>query len=427
MAAASPAYAEHVLTASETTVLTVVTRPIDDPGPLLDLLPEQGGLVWVSQGQGLVGWGAAAQVSVAGPGRFAEAEAWWQALTAAARIDDPVGTAGSGLVSFGSFAFDGDLAASVLIVPEVVVGHRDGVWWLTTSTGDHGSAEPRLPARPPVRPPAGLRFEDDEASGAAWAAAVGGAVARIESGELDKVVLARDLHARTAEPVDLRWPLARLARDYPGCWTFSVDGLLGATPEVLVRLRDGIATSRVLAGTLRRSGDSNEDGRRGDAFPRSIKDVEEHGYAVRSVADALGLHSTDLDVPADPFVLELPNVMHLASDVTATVLPGTTSLQLAAALHPSAAVCGTPTDVAFDVIRQVEKIERGRYAGPVGWTDATGDGEWGIALRCASVDPHDAAHLRLFAGCGIVAGSTPREELAESVAKLMPMRSALEG
>ncbi len=254
---------------------------------------------------------------------------------------------------------------------------------------------------------------------------VADAVRRIEAGEVSKVVLARDLEARTEHPLDVRWPLQRLARGYPGCWTFAVDGLLGATPEMLVRLVDGVVTSRVLAGTLRRSGDATKDDRRATALARSIKDVEEHGYGVRSVADALALHCSQVEVPPAPYVLELPNVMHLATDVRGVVGDGADSLDLVASLHPSAAVCGTPTAVAMEVIREVEGLDRGRYAGPVGWIDATGDGEWGIALRCAEVDPDDPRRLRLFAGCGIVAGSRPEDELAESTAKLVPMRDAL--
>jgi menaquinone-specific isochorismate synthase len=183
----------------------------------------------------------------------------------------------------------------------------------------------------------------------------------------------------------------------------------------------------VLAGTLRRSGDPNEDLRRGAELARSIKDVEEHGYGVRSVVDALALHCTEVEVPSAPFVLELRNVMHLATDVRGVVGDGATSLQLIASLHPSAAVCGSPTEVALELIREIEGLDRGRYAGPVGWTDAAGDGEWGIALRCAEVDPADPRRLRLFAGCGIVAGSQPLHELAESNAKLVPMRDALQG
>ena len=181
----------------------------------------------------------------------------------------------------------------------------------------------------------------------------------------------------------------------------------------------------MLAGTLRRSGDVNMDLRKSNALERSIKDVEEHGYGVRSVVDALSRHCASVEVPPAPFVLDLPNVMHLATDVRGVVSDGSGSLGLVASLHPSAAVCGTPTDVAMGVISEVEGMDRGRYAGPVGWLDARGDGEWGIALRCAEVDPADPARLRLFAGCGIVAGSKPADELAETSAKLVPMRDAL--
>jgi menaquinone-specific isochorismate synthase len=132
-----------------------------------------------------------------------------------------------------------------------------------------------------------------------------------------------------------------------------------------------------------------------------------------------------MNVPESPFVLHLANVMHLATDVAGVLSDGATSLTLAAAVHPTAAVCGTPTPAAMQVIRDLEGMDRGRYAGPVGWIDARGDGEWGIALRCAETSPDDATRLRLFAGCGIVAGSQPADELAESDAKLVPMRDAL--
>ena len=401
--------------------LTVSTVPLPDPTPLLALLPDTGALAWVNEGEGLVGWGEAARLELTGPDRFARAQAWWDEQVAAASVHDEVGLAGTGLVAFGSFAFDEAAASSVLVVPRVLVGRRDGTTWVTT-TG------PAVPAATPtaVRAPVGVRFADGSRTPPAWMSAVAEAVRRIESGQVGKVVLARDLGAHLDEPLDLRWPLSRLAADYPSCWTFCVDGLIGATPEMLVRLRDGTATSRVLAGTLRRTGDANKDMRQSDAMARSIKDVEEHGYAVRSVADALALHCTSIDVPPAPFVLQLANVMHLASDVTGTVSDGASSLGLVASLHPSAAVCGTPTEVALGLIRELEGLDRGRYAGPVGWLGSSGDGDWGIALRCAELDRRDGRRLRLFAGCGIVGGSVPARELAESNAKLVPMRDALQ-
>ena len=412
-----------MLTAPPQQLLAVSTVQLQDPGPLLELLPETGALAWVQAGEGLVGWGESARLELAGPGRFPEAQRWWDALVAGADVRDDVRRPGTGLVAFGSFAFDPARGSSVLVVPEVVVGHRDGTWWLTTV----GAVATPLPARTAVRAPASVAFADGPVSGTDWMAVVERAVERIRAGEVDKVVLARDLEAQLDAPLDVRWPLRKLAADYPGCWAFSVDGLLGATPEMLLSLRDGVATSRVLAGTLRRTGDPNQDSRRSEALARSIKDVEEHGYGVRSVVDALEPHCTSVEVPAAPFVLELRNVMHLATDVRGTVADGATSLQLLASLHPSAAVCGSPTEVALEVIREVEGLDRGRYAGPVGWLDASGDGEWGIALRCAEVDPADASRLRLFAGCGIVAGSQPLHELAESNAKLVPVRDALQG
>jgi menaquinone-specific isochorismate synthase len=404
-----------VTTVPEVAVREVRTVAVDDPGALLALLPEDGALAWVRGDDGLVGWGEAARVEVSGPAPFAEASAWWSALVSAADVVDDVRLPGSGLVAFGSFAFDG--GTSVLVVPEVVVGRSGGTAWMTTVGGAPVPGTPR----PPVRAPRRLDLVDDSAE--PFRAAVAEAVRRIQAGELAKVVLARDVQARLDAPLDVRWPLQQLAREYPGCWTFSVDAMVGSTPEMLVRLRDGEVSSRVLAGTLRRTGDVNKDQRRSHALGRSIKDLEEHGYGVRSVVESLAEHCREVDVPSSPFVLDLPNVMHLATDVTGAVVDGSTSLDLLASLHPSAAVCGAPTSTARAVIREIEGLARGRYAGPVGWLDARGDGEWGIALRCAQVD---GARLRLFAGCGIVEGSRPADELAESNAKLLAMRSALE-
>ena len=403
-------------------LLGVNTVRITDPGALLSLLPELGGVAWTIAGEGLVGWGEAARLEMSGPDHFGQAQAWWDQVVAATDVRNDVAVPGTGLVAFGSFAFDGDQTTSVLIVPAVVVGHRDGMWWVTTV----GTAAHTVQVHAAPQPPQGVSFADGARTSPEWLAVVADAVRRIEAGTIGKVVLARDLEVRSQTPIDVRWPLQRLAEDYPECWTFAVDGLLGATPEMLLRLRDGVATSRVLAGTLRRSGNANQDLRQSEGLSRSIKDIEEHGYGVSSVADALALHCSSVEVPAAPFVLALPNVMHLASDVTGIVSDGASSLQLVASLHPSAAVCGTPTQVALELIREVEGLARGRYAGPVGWMDATGDGEWGIALRCGAIDPADPRRIRLFAGCGIVAGSDPVRELAESNAKLVPMRDALQ-
>jgi len=404
-----------------------------DPADLLGLLPADAPLAWVRRGDGLVGWGEALRVEVAGPTRFADAERAWREVLARAIVRDEVALPGTGPVAFGSFAFDEHSpVGGVVVVPRVVVGRRGGRTWLTTvTTGAQLGSAPALAdvvgPRVPPHDPGEVVYADEHA--ADWQDVVAHGIAAVRAGEVDKVVLARDVEARTQRPLDARWVLDRLAAQYPSCWTFSVDGMLGATPELLVRSEKGLVTSRVLAGTIRRTGDDAADVARAAILAHSSKDLEEHEYAVSSVAHALEPFCSSTNVPDVPFVLHLPNVLHLASDVTG-VLAGTdgnhpTSLALAAALHPTAAVCGTPTQAARELIARVEGMDRGRYAGPVGWFGADGDGEWGIALRSAQVDPDDARRVRLFAGCGIVAASDPAAELAESEAKLVPMRYAL--
>lgn len=395
---------------------------------LLELLPSGDSTCWMRRGAGLVGWGEAARLRVGGADRFETAVQWWDQVVGAAAVRDEVNLPGSGLVAFGSFAFTDAPGDSALVVPSTVVGRRDGRTWVTTTVRDPElPAVPQLGAGPPRRRPAGIRFFDGSRSGADWAgSAVAEAVRRIGAGELDKVVLARELVAVAEEPIDLRWPLARLAERYPTCWTYAIDGLFGATPEMLVRLDNGLVTSRVLAGTIRRTGDDGRDLALAASLARSSKDLEEHEYAVRSVAEALAPFCSSMNVPESPFVLHLANVMHLATDVTGVRAGSAGSLELAAALHPSAAVCGTPTPTARDLIAELEQMDRGRYAGPTGWMDADGNGEWGLALRCAQLDTDDQTRVRLLAGCGIVADSDPDSELAESQAKLVPVRDALE-
>jgi len=413
--------------AADASALVVRTQRVRDPGPLLQLMPSADPLAWVRRSQGIIGWGVAAHVRITGADRFAAAQDWWDSLTRHAVVRDDVQLPGTGLVTFGSFAFV-DSGESTLVVPEVVVGHRmvDGEarWWVTTVTvGSIAGPVDLLPADAPAAP-SGLTFADGAVSGAEWAHRVSLAVGRIACSPLEKVVLARDLFATASRDIDVRWPVQRLAASYPSCWVYHVDGLFGATPEMLVRRERGLVTSRVLAGTIRRTGDDEHDLALAGALARSSKDLEEHEYAVRSVASALARHCSSMNVPETPFVLHLPNVMHLASDVAGVGSDSASSLLLAAALHPSAAVGGTPTDLAVATLRELESMDRGRYAGPVGWMDADGDGEWGIALRCGVLS---GARVRLFAGCGIVAGSDPEAELAEAQAKFIPVRDALGG
>lgn len=406
-------------------VRTVLVDPdrADAVDDLLALLPAADAVTWLRNGEGLVGWGVAAQVRTSGGTRFSDADKWWTETVARAEVLDEVAEPGTGLVAFGSFGFADAPGDSVLVVPRVVVGRRGSRTWVTT-VAEAGGPVPDAGLRPTDLPaaPVDLVFADGSRTGDEWKGVVADAVARITSGELEKVVLARDLLATARERVDVRWPLRRLAAEYAMCWTFHVDGMFGATPELLVRRERGLVTSRVLAGTIRRTGDDERDLALAATLARSSKDLEEHEYAVRSVADALEPHCSSMNVPEAPFVLHLPNVMHLATDVNGVVHDSATSLQLAEALHPSAAVGGTPTPAATALISAIEGMDRGRYAAPVGWIDATGDGEWGIALRSALLTDEG---VRLYAGCGIVGDSDPASELAESQAKFVPVRDAL--
>ena len=402
--------------------LRVRTRALPDGG-LLERLPDERPLCWVREGEGLVGWGEVARFTASGPGRFAEADAWWRGFAAGLDVGDEVAAEGTGPVAFASFTFSDTSPGSVLVVPRVVVGRSGGRSWITEFADDGPSV---LRVRP-VRPPGALRFADGQFPEARYRAAVAEAVRRMRAGALDKAVLSHDLLAVAGAPLDPRFLLGRLARRYPSCWSFAVDGLVGATPELLLRRSGATVSSRVLAGTVWSDAvDPADTATLARRLLTSDKDRGEHAFAVESLAAALRPLCAELDVPAEPGVLTLPNVSHLSTDVHGKLDRDepATLLQLAAAVHPTAAVGGTPRAEALALIAELEGMDRGRYTGPVGWVDAGGDGELGIALRCAELDGPVA---RLFAGGGIVAQSEPDVEVREAAAKLRPVREALAG
>jgi menaquinone-specific isochorismate synthase len=420
----------RVLSHQETGRLLVRTVAITDPGDLLARIPQPDLVAWVHHGAGLAGWGEAIRVTLpAGDDRFTAAEKWLRSVFDSLDVDDRVRVRGSGPVAFGTFTFDASSDGSVLIVPRTVLG-RDGRGraWLTTVT-ERGEVPATWPPPASSGPaaPTGIRWRDGSLPGPRWEQAVAKAVATIKAGGLRKVVLARDVFATADEPIDARVLLQRLAARYPDCFAFACDGMLGATPELLVRRAGHQVSALVLGGTLPRGANPAEDKALGEELLASAKNNEEHAYAVESIRDALGLLCETLEVEARPSLLKFPNLQHLGTQVRGTLADGQalrSALALAAAVHPPAAVCGTPTGIALDLIRELEHMDRERYAGPVGWVDANGNGEWGIALRCGQLSGRSA---RLFAGCGIVAGSEPAAELAETLVKLQPMRGALEG
>ena len=390
--------------------------------PLLDLLADPNplnNLAWVRNGEGIVGWGIYASTTVSGANRFEVARNWWYQQLDNLEINNEVHGPGTGPVLFTSFSFD-EAAPSILVIPKVVVGIRNQATWITW-IGD-GPA-PKLPekAAPLVAPQVTWQQSDINS----WKKSVEKAVFEIQNGELDKVVLAREIVATSDSQIDPRYLLKNLAKEYPGTWVYANNGLVGATPELLIRLNNSMVVSRVLAGTISKTGDDQKDLALAASLARSSKDLEEHEYAVKSVAQALAPFCNSTNVPDAPFVLHLSNVMHLATDVTGAIKESHKVIDIFAILeklHPSAAVCGTPTGKAAELIKRLEGIDRSRYAGPIGWVDAKGDGEQGLALRCGLIEGNT---LRAFAGCGIVAGSDAEREVTESQAKFLPIINAL--
>ena len=404
---------------------SVHTIEVSDAQNLLSLLPDSQSLAWVRGGDGLVGWGEFDRLEVVGADRFEKIRLWWREHCAHFTIHDEVKKFGTGPLLFLSGTFDAD-EISVAIIPKVIVGQRNGRTWVTWI--GEASAPELTPAAQPEAP-LNLSWVGGAISPSQWEINVGKALAKIYSGEISKVVLARDLVAQSDLPFDARHIMNKLAENYSSTWIFSVANLVGATPELLVRLNKGLVTSRILAGTIQRTGDDQRDLALAASLARSSKDLEEHEYAVDSVAQTLAPFCSSTNVPETPFVLHLSNVMHLATDVTGVLTDSLAPADLFTVvreLHPSAAVCGTPRPAAQRAIKEVEAMSRGRYAGPVGWIDSKGEGEIGIALRCAQINSTNPREIRLFAGCGIVQGSDPAKEYAESQAKLLPIREALE-
>lgn len=416
--------------------LVVETSPIDPVEELLPYSDAAAPLCWVRRAEGVAGYGEALRIEMPGAqegernARIRALADAWRDVARGAQVSDAVGLPGTGLVAFGAFSFDGRSdASSVLIVPRVVVGRRGGRGWVTVIRAvDEPAVEPVPHALGPYWPGA---LGPGRMTHEGYQAAVRDAVAAVAAGEVQKVVLARDLVGVVPADADLRRLVRALATDYPDCWTFAVDGLIGASPETLVTVRDGTVTARVLAGTRPRGADADGDTDASVALATSAKDLDEHQYAARSVVAALRAHTSALAISEQPFTLKLPNVWHLATDIEGTLSDAASALDLVAALHPTAAVAGTPTDAALDVIRRLEPFDRGRYAGPVGWVDGTGNGEWAIALRCAQFgfDGVDRQGPEIpvvaHAGAGIVAGSDPEAELLETRVKFRPIVDAL--
>lgn len=314
-------------------------------------------------------------------------------------------------IGFFSFGFNQETPGIIQIQQRTFVQTSAGAWLLEIE-GDTPLTFVPIPGVDPV-----FNLIDD--TQASWLTSVTGLVQDLQAGVATKTVLARDVIIQSSTPIDLSLVLRKLADAYPTCWQFAVAGLAGATPEMLADVRLGLVRSRVLAGTCTPGNEAD--------LVDSIKDLTEHRFAADSVKDALAPLCTQLSANQKPFILQLPNVSHLATDVQGelaetTVSEGAPLISVLQKLHPTAAVCGTPREVAFELIAKHETTLRGRYAGPVGWMDAAGNGAAGLALRCGQLQA-DKQSMQLLAGCGIMPDSNPEAELAETRAKLRPMLS----
>ncbi len=394
---------------SESAGLRFVTRRLDRD---LDLAAVAGpsGVLWARGRAGLAGAGIAARLPLA---HAADALATMD-------VDDEVRRPGCGPVAFGALPFRPG-SAPTMVVPEVVVGRdEDGTRWITT-VGPHARVSLHTNPRPEHEP-----IEYRVRSGVhpvEWCELVDRATKAMADGPLRKVVLAREVVVSADVDHDVPTIVARLRAAYPGCYVFAIDGFVGASPELLVSRHGDIVRSHPMAGTAARGGDPTTDARLAASLLASTKDRDEHQITIDMVHQSLLGWCSYLDYEAQPSVIPLANVQHLATMVEGRLSnPAPSVLELVAALHPTPAVCGWPRDEALAFIAEHEGIDRGRYTGAVGWVDGRGNGAWAVSVRCAQIDGPVA---RLYAGNGIMVDSDPETELAETRTKLGAMLSAV--
>lgn len=392
---------------------TCRTSLSDDSIDLLDVAGEDGVLFDHSDG-GLAGRGVALRMEIEfTPPRLATA---LQEVTEALQ-----GFSGEGEspVAFVSIPFTNSRPI-LAVVPEVTVRRRSGRPLSITTIGDAPPPE-RFVALEPVTEP--HTFEITPARPAKeWVDAVEEATTRLARGDLAKVVLAREIVVEADAAFSQYGVLRRLRTAYPTAMRFALDGFIGASPELLVERHGEVVTAEPMAGTAARSSDPGVDEALRTGLLESHKDRSEHRYLVDMVRETLDPLCRELVVPSVPSVVSLANVHHLATPVRGTLRSATSVLDLVAQLHPTPAVGGRPTAAASSLIEELEDLDRGRYAGAIGWVDADGHGRFAVAIRCAQLE---GTRARVYAGSGIVAQSDPRRELAETQAKLQAMLSAL--
>jgi salicylate biosynthesis isochorismate synthase len=400
----------------------------------------------------VAGLGCVRAIEAVGPDRFGEVDRQWARISAAAVADAPDGPPGAGLIAVGGFAFAADgggspdwegFAPASLIVPEISLARRGEEAWLTVNTEvapddtladliariDTGLERLKVGELPLLDPaPAGAYRVFSALPPTHYEEAVAGAVKRIRAGEVEKVVLAREVRVRAPVEHDPAAVIGLLRDAFPSCYVFAAGRgdatFLAASPELLIRREGQRASTVALAGSTRRSADPAVDDLLGEQLLQSVKDREENAIVARRIARVLKPHSVWVTTAPEPSVVKVANIQHLGVPIRAQLAAPLGAIALAGLLHPTPAVGSEPREHAERLIPALEGVDRGWYAGPVGWTDAAGDGEFCVALRCALVRGREA---HLYAGCGIVRDSDPAAELAETEVKLQALLPVLSG
>lgn len=394
------------------------TRPADEVlgpgaaavGDLNDIAADDGYL-FVRDGVGFAGVGVAARVPLD------DVTAW----LAGAEHDSTV--EGAEPLALAALPFLPGSSCEA-VVPEVVVNKRgDGRAWVTWVDG----ADPVAAAQAsPIPTPQGATFEvASQRPPEHYVEAVAAGRDAVRRGDLTKVVLARALDVRSDRPINVHAVLRRLKATFGSTYRYSIDGLIGASPELLVEVDGPVVRSLPLAGTGPRTGDPDHDAAVAARLLASVKDHIEHQVVIEMVHDTLLPWASYLDWEPNPSVLTVANVQHLATRMEGMLSqPGPSVVELVRALSPTPALSGHPNTDAIALLAEIEGLERGRYGGAVGWVDARGNGTWAVTIRCAEMS-EDRCAARVVAGCGIVGDSDPHAELAETQAKFQAMLSAL--
>lgn len=403
--------------------LRACTTPSDGDTDMIGFAGRDG-VLFVGPRRALAGRGLAHRIDLPPPWteHISEIPAVLGAIATDSSLDVDAASPGHGPIAFGALPFDARAPATLVVPAEIRGQCDDGTRWRTTLAPSTGATRPtgaevsqlHLPARYEVAPsmPADT-----------WCELVVEARARVRSGAIDKAVLARRVTVSADGPIPLEPVLGELRQSYPGCYLFSVEGFVGASPELLVSRVGDIVRAHPMAGTIPHTGDPAADALRAAQLLASAKDRREHQITIDMVHDTLLPWCSYLDYEPSPSVVSMANVSHLASLVEGRLSsPAPAVTDMMAALHPTPAVCGSPRSAARAVISELEGFDRGRYAGPVGWVDRNGFGEWAVGIRSAEIEGRRA---HLYAGVGVVADSDPLAELAETRAKLKPLLTAL--